>query len=92
MPESYELQLFYDPRIIGMKLLHRFYKVSELECPPEDKLRTPLHTEEGLELAVTTFKPLTKDQAIGLAGVVLDYPTTRVEISHSKLICLRPPQ
>jgi hypothetical protein len=82
---AYEVQVFYDPRIIDiaeLRTLHEAY--GEGPCESEAELRAPFFRDEvaDLEIAVTHYSPLTKDQSLRLAGTVLGFEGVRVEISN----------
>jgi len=66
------VQLIYDPNETDICFLQGVYRLHGLECPSEEKLRSPFSRDGDGELATTTFEPLLKAKAMELADVLLE--------------------
>ena len=82
---AYRIQLFYNPRKIGMRFLQDMYRVCGLESPPVEVLRKPFYTDKkrDVEMARTEFITPRKDKVLELTELVMDLPNTRIEISKN---------
>lgn len=82
---NYEIQLFYDPRKIGMKVLQEIYTFFGLEIPSAEELKKPflVDKEKGVEIASTRFNTTNRQKALSLTDMVLGLPEMRIEISNA---------